>query len=157
MKKDSFELNQDQTVATQCPEDGNCTFEVLENKSLEKLKGSLGESYYKVVEGKNLLLRFQYERNQIPNTVDGHYIEQVFVELDKNNLEVELNSVNSKKIRVVFARFCYCKGQTGYYDIDKGSLIIKKVEGNKYQLDFYFKITEVPQIITEIHEIFTLN
>ena len=144
VKKDSFELNQDQTVATQCPEDGNCTFEVL-------------ESYYKVVEGKNLLLRFQYERNQIPNTVDGHYIEQVFVELDKNNLEVELNSVNSKKIRVVFARFCYCKGQTGYYDIDKGSLIIKKVEGNKYQLDFNFKITEVPQIITEIHEIFTLN
>ncbi|HMC02307.1 MAG TPA: hypothetical protein VKN14_14805 [Flavobacteriaceae bacterium] len=156
-KKDMITHNMEHYITTECPEDGDCTFEVLQNKSLKKLKGSLGELYYKVVDGDKILLKFEYERDQIPNTVDGHYIEQVFLELDGSSLEVELKSAELKNVKATFARFCYCKGQTGYYEIDEGNLLIKKTEDKNYQLDFSFKITQVPQIITEIHELFSLD
>jgi len=157
VKQGSFNHNQEQMVTTQCPEDGHCSFEVLENKSLKKLKSSLGELYYEVVEGKNVLLKFQYERKQIPNTVDGHYIEQVFIQLDKNNIVLDLAGMKLENVEATFARFCYCKGSTGYYKIKDGNLSIRKIDDKNYTLDYSFKISEVPQIIIEIHELFTLN
>ncbi|MEJ2112303.1 MAG: hypothetical protein P8X62_00855 [Flavobacteriaceae bacterium] len=156
-KKDSATHNLEHSFTTECPEDGECTFEVLQNKSFKELEGGLGELYYEVAEGKHTLLKFQYERNQIPNTLDGHYIEQIFILLDKNNLELELKDKILQNVKATFARFCYCKGSTGYYKINDGNLSIKKIDDEKYQFNFSFKVTEVPQIINEIHELFTLN
>lgn len=156
-KKDSTAHIQEHFVTTECPKDGICTFEILKNKTLKELKGSLGEFYYDIVEGGNSLLKFQYERNQIPNTVDGHYIEQVFVQLDNINLEVKLDGKYLQNVKATFARFCYCKGSTGYYKIRSGDLSIKKTDAENYQFYFSFKVIEVPQIITEIRESFTLN
>jgi len=147
-----------QTVlTTDCPQDGTCTFEVLDNKSLKTLKSDLGEVYTQIIDDESLVVKFEYKRNEIPNTLDGHYIEQVFIELDKNNLELELSDSALKKVKVMFARFCYCKGQTGYYRVSQGKLSVKKIDDKTYQLDLVFKQDEVPQIISGINEKFTLE
>ena len=139
-----------------CPEDGVCTFEILENKSLKLLNDGIGKLYPDISNGDNIILKFEYKRNEIPNTVDGHYSELVYVELNPNNLTFELENSQLKEVKILFARLCFCRGQTGYYKVNKGKLTITK-EMNNYQFNFEFKIDEVPQIITSISQTFILK
>lgn len=139
---------------TECPQDGICTIELLKNKSLNYLKGTLGELYVEVVDGNMLVLKFEYKRNEIPNTADGSYVEQVYVQIDKENLEMQESDL--RKTNIVFGRFCYCKGQSGHYKIKNGTLTIKRVKDKTYHLMLDFTIDEVPQIISKIEETFTL-
>ena len=147
--------NTQNSITKICPEDGNCTIEVLNNKTLKTLKTSLGETYTEIVDGESIVIKFEYKRHDIPDTVDGQYSEQVLIELDKNNLETE--EVLTSKSNVMFARFCYCKGQTGYYRVSQGNLSVKKIEEKTYQLVLDFKQNEVPQIITQIQNVFSLD
>jgi len=138
---------------TDCPEDGTCTFELLPNKSIKTLHDNLGDLYIEIVEGNALVLKFEYKCNEIPNTMDGQYVEQIIMELDPNNLELELKDELLQNVKMLFARFCYCKGETGYYRVKQGELTVKKATNNTYQLNLSFKIDEVPQIIIEISDV----
>ena len=145
----------DKTISF-CPDDGVCTFEVLQNKSLSILKDEFRNLYPKISDGDNIILKFEYKRNEIPNTVDGHYSELIYVELNSNKLIIELENSKLQEVNLLFARLCFCRGQTGYYKVKKGKLSISK-ENDKYQFNLEFKIDEVPQIITSINQTFTLN
>jgi hypothetical protein len=139
---------------TECPQDGTCKTELLKNKSLKYSRGSLGELYIEVVDSNLLVLKFEYKRNQIPSTADSNYVEQVYVQIDNENLETQESDL--RKTNIIFARFCYCKGQTGYYKIKNGTLTIKRVKDKTYHLILDFTLEEVPQIISKIEETFTL-
>ncbi|RZV70907.1 MAG: hypothetical protein EX254_00165 [Flavobacteriaceae bacterium] len=140
-----------------CPEDGKCIFEVLPNKSIQITKTSLNEIYPKLIDGNKVVLRFDYKRNEMPDVQDSSYNEIILVEIDPNAPEVELNGKRMSEAKLFFARFCFCRGQTGYYVIDQGNLKIEKLNGNHYSFELNFKTDEVPQIITSIDEEFTLE
>ncbi|MBN4070165.1 hypothetical protein JYT76_00615 [Olleya sp. AH-315-F22] len=155
-KQKTLLKNKIENTSTICPQDGACTFEVLQNKSLKLLKDGIGELYPDISEGDKIILKFQYKRNEIPNTVDGHYSELIYVELDPNNLNIELENSELQEVKLLFARLCFCRGQTGYYKVKKGSLSIIK-ENENYQFKLEFKNDEVPQVITSINEFFVVN
>jgi hypothetical protein len=48
-----------------------------------------------------------------------------------------------------FGRFCFCRGQTGYYKVEEGKLNLKKTN-DTIALNLDFTITKVPQIIKTI-------
>jgi len=149
--------NKETFFSTECPKDGTCTFELMPNKSLKTQNDNLGALNMEIVNGKSLVFKFEYKRNEIPKTMDSQYIEQIFMALDPNNLEMKLKDSELKSVNLMFARFCYCKGQTGYYRVRQGELAIKKTEDTTYQLHLNFKVDEVPQIITEINQVFKLK
>ena len=155
-KQKTLLKNETDNTSTICPKDGVCTFEVLQNKSLILLKDGIGELYPDISEGDKIVLKFEYKRNEIPNTVDGNYSELIYVELNPNNLNIELENSDLQEVKLLFARLCFCRGQTGYYKVKKGSLFITKKNEN-YQFKLEFKIDEVPQIITSINRFFVLN
>lgn len=138
-----------------CPEAGNCNFKLLKNKSLNIYTDNLGELYTKINEGNNLVLVFEYEKNKNLDLQDSGYKEQVFIELNPNALEIETHNLKTEKL--VFARLCYCKGQTGYYKIKKGNLSIKKVKKRNYHIILDFKVDEVPQVISTVNQVFSLK
>lgn len=138
-----------------CPEDGTCTFEVLQNHSLMVNYNKLGALNPTITDGDKLVFKFEYKRNEIPDAVDSSYREELFVELDYNNLEFETDDFKSQK--VVFARWCYCKGQAGSYRINKGKLSVKKLKEKTYQLNLIFNTEKLPQVITQINYAFSLN
>jgi len=142
--------------ASFCPDDGVCTFEVLQNKSLKVLHDEFGNLYKEISEGTSIILKFEYKRNQISNTVDGHYRELIYVELDPNNLTFKLDNSQLQNVKLLFARFCFCKGQTGYYKVKNGKLFVSK-ENDNYRINLEFKVNEVPQVITSINEVFRLK
>ena len=140
-----------------CPDDGICTLEIIPNQSLKIEKDGIGSLYPKISKGDKTLIKFEYKRNEIPNTVDGNYSEIIFLELDSNKLETELENYNLKNAKALFARLCFCRGQTGYYPLSNGKLSIKKLDKKEYHLKFSFKVKEVPQLVTIIDEVFTLK
>lgn len=144
------------SVMTNCPEDGICTFEVLKNKSLQVKKDGIGALYPVFIEGKTNVLKFEYKRNDIPNTQDGNYSELIYVELPQEIENIEIANNNLSNLNVLFARLCFCRGQTGYYKVSKGLLEINKNNDNSFNFKLNFKIDEVPQIISVIEETFSL-
>jgi hypothetical protein len=146
-----------QTNASPCPEDGDCTFEVLSNQSFSIEKDGIGALYPKVVDGNTIILKFEYKRNDIPNTVDGQYRELVYLELSPEHVEIDLKDGELINVKALFARLCFCRGQTGYYIINQGQLSLKKLSEHQYHLKMRFKIDEVPQVISEIDEVFSIK
>lgn len=138
-----------------CPEEGSCSFEIIKDKTLLIKTDNLGSMYPEMMYGTHAVLKFEYKKSGKANYADSDYREEIFIELDKNNLEGETLDLKDKKL--FFARWCYCKGQTGYYKINQGKLSVIKIDDKNFQLHLSFKVEEVPQIINEINYTFSLQ
>jgi len=138
-----------------CPEEGTCSFEILKNKTLQIKTDNLGSIYPEMIDGIHSVLKFEYKKKGNANYEDSGYREEIFIELNTNNLEGETTDLKDRKL--FFARWCYCKGQTGYYKINQGRLSVTKISDKNFQLRLSFKIEEVPQIINEINHTFSLQ
>ena len=149
--------NESHKSNTICPEEGNCNFSISPNQSIDFKKDEFGIGYAEFIISESNVLKFEYQRNEIPNTADGHYIERVYLELPRHPKTLFLKDQDLEKANLLFERVCYCKGQTGFYKIDQGTLSLRSMGNNRYHLKLSFKTSEVPQIITEINEIFSLE
>jgi len=141
---------------SKCPDDGVCSLKVETNKTMLLVNEFSSTIYPDIIDGNHLVLTFEYKRNEIPDAADGHYSEQILLELDPNNLEIALSGKSLKDAKLLFARFCYCKGQTGYYKINTGTLKVEKLNSGAYYISISFSQDQVPQIITFIEETFKI-
>lgn len=148
-------VNSKEINSTTCPKNGFCSFKLYENKILKVKTDDFGAVYTEILDGDYLVLKFEYNKNDNPNYQDGSYREEVFIQLDPKNLELETTNLKDEKL--FFARWCYCKGQTGYYKINQGKLSVVKTDDKSFKVNLSFKITEVPQIINEINQTFNLQ
>ena len=135
-----------------CPKDGVCSFEIVKNKSFEIKKDEFKSTYLDLKDSDKIILKFEYTRNLITDTQDSSYIEQVFIEIDKNPEDIDLKDLSLENVKASFARLCFCRGQTGYYSIKSGDLSIKKLKDELFVFKLNFKINEVPQVIYSIEE-----
>jgi len=108
-----------ETLSTFCPEDGNCTFEVLTNSSLNLQTDGIGQLYPEVKKGNKTVLKFEYKRSVDPRIADGGYTEIVYAEIDPKTENLSLSDEQLTSANVVFGRLCYCKGQAGYFELTK--------------------------------------
>ncbi|WP_242203068.1 hypothetical protein [Aestuariivivens insulae] len=137
-----------------CPDNGRCSFEVFSNKELLIKYDEFNELYSSIVDGKNIVLKIEYVRNEMPNTVDGGLREQVFLEVNPKTIKEEAK--DSKSIKIIYARWCYCKGQAGYFRPSNKEVYFKKVNNERYELNLDFKMKEIPQSISHIVQVFNL-
>jgi hypothetical protein len=146
-KKNKSNLSPSQ-IATSCPNNGDCSLEIIENKSVltnmdtGKLNYALVDSFDKTV------VRYQYKKDMDQSNVDGGYREEIVFEIEADSNVIKLENNNLKQTKMLYGRYCFCRGQTGLYEVVNGSLNLK----NKDELgfDLSFKIDEVPQIVTHI-------
>jgi len=153
-KNTSFKKTADTiTVNEECPENGICTIELLKNKSLIAKSDEFGKLYYNLEdnESKNVV-RFTFEKDKDETLQDSGYREEIIFEINSNVSELNLSGKNLQETKMIFGRFCFCKGATGYYKVQDGTLLLRKAKEN-IVLDLNFKITEVPQIVTKINRI----
>ena len=137
-------------IGSKCPSDGNCQIKVLENKTLVVKKDDFGKLYYQILESNlNNVIIFNFTKSVPKNVQDGNYREEIIFEIAKDDKELNLLDTKLQETKMLFGRFCYCKGYTGYYKITSGLLEIKSKKNIK-QLNLNFKIDEVPQIIKTI-------
>jgi len=157
-QKLNFAINNDFFVKTlDCPENGNCSVELISNKSIEFKQDDFGSSYPVISEGNKTILKYTYSKTPILNTQDSNYTELIYAELNKEISEMELTGKELQNIKLHFGRLCFCKGETGYYAVNNGKFKITKTSKNSIKIALDFKISEVPQIISKIEETISLK
>jgi len=138
--------------AFECPENADCSMELIPNKSITFKKDNTGILYPEIVDGEKTLLKYTFKKYPIPNTQDSNYSEIIYAELNRTITEMALADDDLQTLKLHFGRFCYCKGETGYFPIKKGVFKMSKNKKNGVKIDFDFTVKEVPQIITKINE-----
>lgn len=134
-----------------CPEDGDCSFEVFKNSALKLAYDGTGKLYPEVIEGARIVIKYAYKKKEVENAMDSSYAEYVYLEFDPNEKQIILKDKELKKVNMIFGRICYCKGSMGYFPVQQGNLFLFNREGN-LQIRTSFKVNKVPQIIEQIDE-----
>ena len=150
----SQHMNQEVTT---CPENGICTIELIPNKTIIFKTDNIGVMYPIISEGDKTILKYTYNKNEIKNTQDGSYTEIVYAELPATITPIELTNEALQDVKLYFGRLCYCKGETGYFAITNGNFKLTKNDKNSFNIDFNFKVSEVPQIISEVSATISLK
>lgn len=135
-----------------CPEGGDCSFEVFENSSLTLTYSDRGKlNRPEVVEGNQIVIKYRYKRKEQKDALDSSYSEYIYFEIDPGQQDIVLRDLELKKVKMTFGRICYCKGAMGYFPVEQGQLMVFNKNGN-LQVRSTFKVKKIPQIITEIDE-----
>lgn len=134
-----------------CPENGDCTFEVVKDASLKLSYDDQGKLYPEVVSGKRTVVIYHYSKKTPKDVMDAHYDEYVYLEFDPNEKQLILKDMELQKVKMIFGRICYCKGNTGYFPVREGNLFLFNSDGN-LQLRTNFSVKKIPQVIKEIDE-----
>ena len=138
--------------SSNCPENSECTLELIPNKTITFKKDNTGVLYPEITKGEKTLLKYTFKKNPLPNIQDSNYSEIIYAELTEAISEINLADEDLQNIKLYFGRLCFCKGETGYFPIKNGVFKISKGEKKSFNVDFDFIIKEVPQIITHINE-----
>ena len=133
-----------------CPKDGTCSIKLLQNKGVSIKKDDFGRDYLELAESAATnVIQYQYSRTVKGKVQDAGYREEVIFEIGQNVDAMALSDKSLQQIKMLYGRFCFCKGQTGYYPIENGNL---KIDGPKSAKSgvLEFEIKEVPQVIHSI-------
>jgi len=134
-----------------CPSDGVCTTEILKNKSLLVKTDEFGSTYTQTIDNETTsVIIYQYSRTVKGDLQDAGYREEIIFEINNSDKEISLVNENLQQTKMLFGRFCFCRGQTGYYKVEEGKLDLKK-SNDIITLNLDFTITKVPQIIKTIN------
>lgn len=134
----------------ECPKDGNCTIRLFKNKGMVVKNDTFGRPFYELEDNpsKNTYL-YTYSRIVKGNIQDAGYREEIVFELRNDQVMAPISNESLQRTKMLFGRFCFCKGQTGYYKITKGNLAVAN-DSKSETVALNFETTEVPQIIKSI-------
>jgi len=118
---------------------------VVKNDEFGSVFYTLEESASKSV------VQYSYKRIVKGDIQDANYREEVVFEIDNINENLHISDAALQNKQLLFGRFCFCRGQTGYYKINQGNLTVT----NGKVVDLSFKTDQVPQIIN--HITFSIN
>jgi hypothetical protein len=136
--------------ASTCFENGNCTAEIFKNTELLIRKDETGQLYVEIIPGVKNVFKYSYTRKKLEGIADSGYQEIVLFEFLSGEINLHLQDKNLQEANLVFGRFCYCKGESGYFRINRGNLKLVSYDKN-VTVDLKFQ-AEVPQIIHELKE-----
>lgn len=133
-------------LTSECPKEGTCTIELMKNKSMVVKQDEFGSLFYNLEDNASkTVVKYIYKKTVKGDIQDANYREEVIFELDNTAKTVTVSDAGLQDNQLLFGRFCFCRGQTGYYKINQGKLTI---DSGKAELNF--KTDQVPQIIKRI-------
>ncbi|MQP53308.1 hypothetical protein [Flavobacterium sp. LMO9] len=126
------------TSSSSCPNDGKCTTNLIENKSLNIKTDATGAIYYELTDNsKTSIIKFEYNKTVDTTFQDNSYREEVLFEIPNQFDEINLKDDKLELVKMIFGKHCFCKGQAGIFTIIKGKLNLKKKEKTtSFNLEF---------------------
>lgn len=150
-KKEYVILQEDTTVPDTCPKEGSCDIKVHTDKTIVVKTSELGELYYELQDSKDkTVIVYTYTKTVRKDIMDAGYREEIVFEINNDAKSSVISDANLQQAKMLFGRFCFCKGSTGYYRIKSGSLKTDSDKGIK-RFDLDFHIDEVPQVLQRIN------
>jgi hypothetical protein len=138
-----------------CPkmsgENAQCSIKIIPNSTLIIKQDEFQSSYIEIEKGEKTIIKYEFKRNQLPNTVDGHHIEMIYFEVENDTESINLVNEELQSVKMMYGRLCYCKGTSGYFKVSQGSLKFSN-KNNEMTIKLKFKVGKIPQLISEINE-----
>lgn len=122
---------------------------LLKNKKLEVLTTNGSLSYTIGNNNSTNVLQFVYEKDMDQAAYDGGYREEVVFEIPNNSVNQNYTNEVLQKTKMLFGRYCNCRGQNGLFKVSQGKLHITASKKETH-FELHFKIIEVPQITDSI-------
>ncbi len=133
-----------------CPSDGKCSIEVINNKSLVVSFNEDNTISYTLNDDFNhSVIRFHFKKNMDQIEHDGAYSELLVFEISNIDGSNALKDEALQTTNMLFGRFCFCRGQVGLYKIKEGTLEWTK-KGKDLQFNLNFQCNDVPQVVKNI-------
>lgn len=133
-----------------CPEGGDCTFQVLKNSSLKIATDNIGKLYPEITAGDKIVVKYEFKKDEVKGVMDAGLSEYVYLEIDPLEEQVVLKDKELQKVKMLYGKVCFCSDM-GYYRVKQGSLFLFNRNGN-LQIRSSFKVNKVRQVINEIDE-----
>jgi len=151
------ELNEKHTVVlSNCIDNAVCNIEIIPKSNLLIKEDEFKNTYIEFEKGNNTIIKYELKKNELPNTADSHYSELLYLEIDNYNKSLYLKNEELQQVKMIYGRLCYCKGTSGYFKVNSGYLELALIK-NQLSLDTKFKVENIPQLVTEIHENISLQ
>lgn len=124
-------------VNSECPTGGTCTVEVQKNKILNVLEDGTGALYPQIIEGEHTVVVYTFLKEGPEGTADGDYSETIHFMIPKGTEAATYSDASLQDVKLLFGKHCYCKGEAGYYPVEKGSLkVLHEKSSVTFNLDF---------------------
>lgn len=138
------------TLESECPENGVCTIEVLKNKQLVVKADEFGSIYYQLTDQIGTsVIHYQYNRLVEEGLQDGNHREEILFEINNDVPKINLTDNELQNTKMLFGRHCFCRGQAGYFKVQKGQLQLENEKGIM-KVDLEFEISQVPQLFNTV-------
>ena len=141
-------------INSYCPIEGDCKVNRIKNVSLQVMEvedGNRGEMFYELTPSENSdVVIYSYNKAVDDVLMDGFYREEIIFEVPKEKQRILLEHRNLQDVKMLFGRFCYCKGETGYYKVKRGTANIKYSDG-RIRASLDIQILDVPQLIKKVN------
>lgn len=122
---------------------------LFKNKKLEVSENNGSLSYVMVDDPKSNVIQVSYEKDMDKVAYDGGYREEVVFEFPNNVDEQNYADATLQNTKMLFGRYCFCRGKTGLYRVMEGELRLTAVKKDP-RFSLKFKINEVPQVLNEV-------
>lgn len=147
-KKNATEGKKDMKVQllTACPENYECTLEVLPNKTMIVKTDGIGATYFELEDfNGTTVYHYTYNQKTDKQYQDAGYKEEIIFELASDVTDLKLSNEELQKAKMIFGVWCYCKGKAGNYKLTKGNFSKK---GKEISIDFPAVVSD--QKVTEL-------
>ncbi|PZD79225.1 hypothetical protein DNG35_01680 [Mesonia sp. K7] len=119
-------LSENLKPLSECWKNAVCTFEVMENTTMTIDRDDANILYPKFEKKEGVkVIKYRAAENEDKMHVDGHYIEEILFEVGNEVTELNLTDADLASVKMLFGRHCFCKGAAGYFEVRKGSLVMK--------------------------------
>jgi hypothetical protein len=133
----------------ECPKSAECKIELLKNKSMVVKSDAFGGTFYELEDNTmKSVVKYTYSKIVKGNVQDAGYREEIVFEINNGSYNLTQSGEALQNTKMLFGRFCFCRGQTGYYKVHNGNL---SITGSKEKSVFLnFQVDAVPQITNAI-------
>lgn len=114
-------------VESNCPENVDCTFEIVKNQGLLVQTDEFGQSYYQLEENpEKVVFKYTHKLKTDKEIMDAGYLEEVLFEMDKNYNDFSFSGKELQNTKLILNVMCFCRsGKVGAHKISEGSIVKK--------------------------------
>jgi len=139
-KNDAIQALKTPHLESPCANDGNCSFEIIPQKSIEIKTDGFGKIYYELADHpEKIVYRYNYSDKVEDSTLqDAGYREEIIFEADSKTAAFSYEGKNIQLTKMIFGVFCFCRGKAGYYKVNDGKVM---KNGNEV-------VVQIPEIVS---------
>jgi len=139
------------TVLSNCIDNAQCTIEIIPNSNLMIKEDAFKNTYIEIENGVHTIIKYQFKKNELPNTADSQYAELLYLEIDNYNKRLHLKNEELQQVKMIYGKLCFCKGSSGFFKVKNGDLELL-LSKNKLSLITNFNVENMQQMVSQLNE-----